>query len=55
MAKRGRSPWVQHVMATYNSNKHKAGYKFKHAMRDAKKTFKAIKMSVGASRKTRKA
>lgn len=35
--------WAKLVQKTYNDNKHKAGYKLKNAMKDAKKVYKSVK------------
>jgi hypothetical protein len=35
--------WAKLVQKTYNANKHKAGYKLKNAMKDAKKEYKSMK------------
>ena len=37
------SEWTQLVKKTYAKNKHKKGYKLKHAMKDAKKVYKKKK------------
>ena len=41
------SLWTDLVKKTYNENKHKAGYKLKNAMKDAKKTYKSVKKQGG--------
>ena len=35
--------WAKLVQKTYNANKHKAGYKLRNAMKDAKKVYKSVK------------
>jgi hypothetical protein len=39
--------WAKLVQKTYNDNKHKAGYKLKNAMKDAKKVYKSLKNNGG--------
>lgn len=39
--------WAKLVQKTYNDNKHKAGYKLKNAMKDAKKVYKSVKNNGG--------
>ena len=39
--------WAKLVQKTYNDNKHKAGYKLKNAMKDAKKVYKSLKNKGG--------
>jgi hypothetical protein len=35
--------WAELVTKTFEENKHKAGYKLKNAMKDAKKVWKTLK------------
>jgi len=49
--------WAKLVQKTYNDNKHKAGYKLRNAMKDAKKVYKSLKNKGGeptAEKKNRK-
>ena len=43
--------WAKLVQKTYNDNKHKAGYKLKNAMKDAKKVYKTMKKRGGEADK----
>lgn len=38
--------WAELVTKTFEENKHKAGYKLKNAMKDAKKVWKTLKSRV---------
>lgn len=46
--------WSKLVQKTYSDNKHKAGYKLKNAMKDAKKVYKTFKNQGGAEEKAGK-
>jgi hypothetical protein len=52
------SLWNEHVASMWNKNKHLAGYSFKKALKDAKKTYKGGKSKKSNSKsrknKTRK-
>jgi Sec-independent protein translocase protein TatA len=47
--------WSKLVQKTYSENKHKAGYKLKNAMKDAKKVYKTFKNQGGAESKGKNA
>jgi hypothetical protein len=38
--------WAELVTKTFEENKHKAGYKLKNAMKDAKKVWKTLKKRI---------
>ena len=38
--RRAGNPWTDLVKKVFNQNKHKSGYKFKHALMDAKKVYR---------------
>jgi len=38
--RRAGNPWTDLVKKVFNQNKHKSGYKFKHALMDAKKIYR---------------
>jgi hypothetical protein len=38
--RRAGNPWTDLVKRVFKENKHKSGYKFKHALMDAKKVYK---------------
>lgn len=38
--RRAGNPWTDLVKSVFNQNKHKRGYKFKHALMDAKKIYR---------------
>uniref|UniRef100_A0A6C0KKU9 Uncharacterized protein n=1 Tax=viral metagenome TaxID=1070528 RepID=A0A6C0KKU9_9ZZZZ len=38
--------WTELVTKTFEENKHKAGYKLKNAMKDAKKVWKTLKKRI---------
>jgi len=38
--------WAKLVSKTFQENKHKAGYKLKNAMKDAKKVWKTLKKRI---------
>ena len=46
--------WSKLVQKTYNDNKHKAGYKLRNAMKDAKKIYKTFKNQGGADKDEKK-
>lgn len=48
------SEWNNVVKNTWNENKHKAGYLFKHALVDAKKKYKSSKNNQTKHNKTRR-